>query len=255
MVHHISRGWIRDISLAGQFLTRLPFPSNLQHMPSDLANASRAFPLLGALIGGLSGGVICLAMLSGLHPLTCAFVGLIGAIALTGGLHEDGLADCADSLGGNDRSRRLEIMRDSRVGAYGVLALIFAIGLKAGIISGLTSPGMAWSAFLTAAILSRAVMAPCMFILRPARSDGLGYNAGRPRGSVVIQGLILSLAFAVIILGWSYALAAMTAALIGALVVGWLAWRRLGGYTGDVLGAAQQVAEIAVLQLVGVFLT
>lgn len=250
-------GWPGDILRAGAFLTRLPFRPAVgagNGGMADLAPAARAFPLIGLVIGGLGGGAIRLAAETGLSPLAAALVGLCVCAWLTGALHEDGLADMADAMGGGDTARRLEIMRDSRIGSYGVLALIFAVGLKAAALAGLPGPGVAWAALAAAAALSRAVMVPCMAWLRPARADGLGHGAGRPDGLVVALALGLGALAALALLGWAVGLAALAVALAAGFVVGRVARRRFGGYTGDVLGAAQQAAEISVLLVVGAFL-
>jgi len=245
-------GWPGDILAAGAFLTRLPVraASGME----ALAAASRAFPLIGLVVGAVGGGALWLAAQADLHPLACGFAGLIAMAWLTGALHEDGLADFADGMGGRDKARRLEIMRDSRIGSYGVLALIFAVGIKAAILAGLQGPGIAWAALAGAAALSRAVMAPCMTLLRPARADGLGKSAGRPDGLVSVQSLGIGAIAAVSLFGWTLGIAALAAALAALLSVGWLARSRLGGYTGDVLGTVQQVAEIFILLVVGAIL-
>jgi len=217
----------------------------------DLAQAARAFPLVGLAVGGLAGGVMWLAAGTALGPLACALIGLAAAAWLTGALHEDGLADVADAMGGGSRERRLEIMRDSRIGTYGVVALILAVGLKAAVLSGLPGPGVAWAAFAAAHALSRAVMAPCMAWMAPARTDGLGHGAGRVDGPGMVQALALGGLAALVLLGWQAGLAAIAAAAAAAWVVARLARRRFGGYTGDVLGTVQQAAEVSVLIVVG----
>lgn len=252
LLSRLFTGWSGDILAAGAFLSRLPLPA--ASGMEALAAASRAFPLIGLGLGAASGGAMWLAAQAGLHPLACAFVGLIAMAWLTGALHEDGLADFADGMGGRDKARRLEIMRDSRIGSFGVLALIFAVGIKAAILSGLQGPGIAWTALAGAAALSRAVMAPCMTLLRPARADGLGKSAGRPDALVSLQSLVLGTLAAGLLLGWQVGLAALAASLAALVWVGWLARARLGGYTGDVLGTLQQVAEIFILLVVGAFL-
>lgn len=246
-------GWPRDIAIAAAFLTRLPLTPRWGG-DDMLARSVRAFPLVGVVAGGFGGGALWLAAGAGLPPLAYAFIGLLAVVAITGGLHEDGLADVADGMGGYDRNRRLEIMRDSRIGAFGVLALIFAVGLKASVLAGLPGPGLAWGAIIAAAALSRAVMAPCMLMLKPARDGGLGHGAGRPSGLDAALGFGLGVAVAVGILGWGPGLGAAAAALSALFLTAWLARARFGGYTGDVLGAVQQTAEISVFVIVGVSL-
>ncbi len=247
-------GWLHDIALSGAFLTRLPFRPGGNVQAAELSRAMRAFPLVGLLIGGFAGGALWIAAQTNLPPLVCAFIGLIISAWITCALHEDGLADVADGMGERDKARRLEIMRDPRIGTYGVMALILAVGLKASILAGLPGPGVTWSTMIAAAALSRAVMAPCMVLISPARADGLGHGAGRPDVSCVFQSLVLGGVAAIAILGSAMGLAAVSGSLLAMGLTAWLAHARFGGYTGDVLGAVQQVAEIFILCAVGAIL-
>ena len=169
-----------DALLAVAFLTRLPVPAQHDLPPGALARAGWAFPIAGVLVGGLGGIVVWVTAGAGLHPLAAALLALAVMAITTGALHEDGLADFADGLGAQDRARRLEIMRDSRIGAFGVLALVFATGLKATALASLPGPGTAALVLIGAAALSRAAMVPTMRLITPARNDGLGQGAGRP---------------------------------------------------------------------------
>ncbi len=246
-------GWGRDIAVAGAFLTRLPFKPAAPLSMADLGPAGRAFPLIGLLVGAVAGGGLWLGAQINLHPLACAVIGLAAGAWITGALHEDGLADFADGMGAGDRARRLEIMRDSRTGTFGVLALIFSIALKAAILAGFLGPGLAAAAMVTAAAVSRGAVPMVMLGLKPARADGLGRDAGRPDAVTVYQALGLSIVAAFVLMNWQPAVLALLMAICAVGMVGWLAHRRLGGYTGDVLGAAQQAAEAAVLIAAGVF--
>jgi len=247
-------GWGRDVAIAGMFLTRLPFRAKGDIATSDLADAGRAFPLIGVLVGGFGGGALMGVAELDLHPLACAFIGLAVAALVTGGLHEDGLADVVDGFGGGaDKTSKLRIMRDSRIGAYGVLALVFSVGIKASIIAGLPGPGMAAGALLGAAVMSRGILPMMMYIMPMARSDGLAAGAGRPLGSSAVVAFFIGALFVWSILGFKIALLALIAAMISAVVMGMLAHRQIGGYTGDVLGATQQVTEISVLMMAGAF--
>ena len=246
-------GWGRDLALAGAFLTRLPFRPKAPAGMAELAPASRAFPLIGLIVGAAAGALMWIAAAADLHPLACGFIGLAAAAWLTGALHEDGLADFADGIGVRDRDQRLEIMRDSRIGTFGVLALIFTIGIKAALLAGFLGPGLAWAALIAAAALSRAVLPAIMHRLAPARADGLGHGAGQPDGLTALTALGLGAATAFVCLGPAAGATAVLMAACAAGIVGWLARRRLGGYTGDVLGAAQQAAETAVFIAAGAF--
>jgi len=209
-----------------------------------VAGACRAYPLVGAGIGFAAGGICLASQAIGLGVWLAAILAVICQVVLSGALHEDGLADVADGLGGYDKERRLEIMRDSRIGAYGVLALILATLLRVAAIASLA--GDALAALVVAAALSRAAMAWPMAMLPPARDDGLAAGAGRPATARVVEGALIALALAVAISGLAGLLAAAIAA-FAALSVARLAERSLGGTTGDIIGTTQMVAEIAVL--------
>ena len=238
---------IRDIRVAVSFLTRIPTGWIDNMHSSDLTRAAWAFPIIGVLVGGIGGGALYLAAAQNLHPLLCALIALALQALITGALHEDGLADVADGFGARQQSRILEIMRDSRIGTYGVLALVFSIAIKSAALAGIPGPGLAWVAMVAAAAVSRGILPLIMAMVRPARSDGLSHGAGRPSMSVAGIAIALGVITLFICLPIKAAFAAIVIALpLMALVLFW-AVRRLGGQTGDVLGALQQMTEIAVL--------
>ncbi len=239
--------WWRHTRQAAVFLTRLPLPAG-GAAAGKLADSAAAFPLVGAVIGGVSAAALILASWLGLHPLACALIGLAAASGLTGALHEDGLADVADGFGGGkSRAGKLKIMRDSRIGAYGVLALVFSVGVRASVLSGMNDPASAAAALIAAGALSRANMVAVMARLEPARKDGLSATAGRPGNSAQFAALMIGAVLAAGLLGFISALAALLAGAGAAAALAWLARRQVGGHTGDVLGAVQQAGEIAVL--------
>jgi adenosylcobinamide-GDP ribazoletransferase len=256
--------WWRRLLLAAAFLTCLPLDSRaprvaarrrvapaVQRLP-ELTRATGLFPLIGAAIGLIAGLALLSAFQLGLHPLACAFIAVAVAIALSGALHEDGLADFADGLGGATREDRLAIMRDDRIGTFGTLALLFGVGIRASILSGLTSPEAAALSLITAAAMSRAVLPGVLRWQRPARTDGLAVAVGAPTNAAVATAAVLALLIALFAVGfWAGLLAAVVAGL-AALAVAYLAQRTLGGQTGDVLGAVQVVAEIAALAAIAV---
>ncbi len=233
-----------DLRIAAAFLTRLPVSVPQGRGMAAVAGACRAYPLVGAGIGLAAGGVCLAAQAIGLGVWLAAILAVTCQVVLSGALHEDGLADVVDGLGAYDRERRLEIKRDSRIGAYGVLALILATGLRVAAIASLA--GSALAALVVAAALSRAVMAWPMAWLPPARDDGLAAAAGRPGAARLVEGSLIAMALAFAISGPG-GLLAVAAAALAALSVSWLAQRNLGGATGDVIGTTQVVAEIAVL--------
>lgn len=239
--------WRRDARVAGAFLTRLPFRDESADEPGALARAARAFPLVGLAVGLVQAAVLSLAGALGLPALAQALLALAAAAAVTGALHEDGLADTADGFGaGATREEKLAVMRDSRIGAYGVLALVFAIGLKVAAIASLSEDAMA-AALVAAAALSRGAIVPVMGALAPARSDGLAAAAGRPDRESAVTASLLGALFALFFLGPGAGFAAVAASAAAAAGVALLARRQIGGATGDVLGAVQQAAETAAL--------
>lgn len=245
----ISSPWrtaVADLHLAAAFLTRLPLPDCGLVPAGGLARAMRAFPLVGAVVG-LAGGAVFVLTRAVLPGMVAALLAVLAGILLTGALHEDGLADTADGLGARGgRERRLEVMRDSRTGAYGVLALIFTVALRAVALAAAPTALLGLGALVAAHALGRALIPAVMQIMPPARADGLGASAGIPDASVAATAGVLGLVLALAGLGIA-ALPAIAAALVGAGAVVWLARRTLGGYTGDVLGAVEQAAEAAVL--------
>jgi adenosylcobinamide-GDP ribazoletransferase len=230
-----------DVLSAFALLTRLPLPN---HRGTGAASAW-AWPLVGAVLGALTAALASLALGLGITPgVTAALVLGAGAL-LTGGLHEDGLSDTADGLfGGWTRERRLEIMKDSLVGSYGVLALVLVTLARWSALTALLVFGGHWGALVASGALSRVPMALIMALLPNARGEGLSHATGRPSGAVALVGLGLGVGIAVLAVGW--ATLAMLAVVLGVGVfVSVVAVRRIGGQTGDVLGASQQLAEVA----------
>lgn len=234
-----------DPGAALMLLSRLPVPAALA---ADRGAASAwAWPLVGAVIATLAWAVGALLGLAGLPPAIAAGGALAAAAAMTGALHEDGLADCADGFwGGSTRERRLEILHDSRIGSYGVVALLLVMGTKWIALALLFEAGLALPALLASAMLSRAVMAGLMAALPFARQDGLAVHVGRPSAATAALGVVVALLGSGVAAG-SVALGMAVCAALATIALGSLARAKLGGQTGDVLGAAQQVAELAAL--------
>lgn len=242
-----SQGWLADIRIALSFLTRLPVAPVMDLPANGLAGAMRAFPVAGVVVG-LIGGCVFWASAQILTPVLGGLLAVLATMALTGGLHEDGLADTADGFGGRDREKRLEIMRDSRVGTFGVLALVLSVGLRAAALAGLaTPPVLGLLALVAAGALSRAVMPLAMRLAPPARTDGLGHGAGKPAPRTVMLALSVAAVTTLVCLPFEAAALAVVVTIAVAFAGCGIAARRIGGYTGDVLGALQQAVEIAVL--------
>ncbi len=236
---------LKDPALACALLTRLPVPVDPGFAASRGARAAWAYPLAGALVALIAGGAGIGGLALGLTSALAAGLTICLQAVMTGAIHEDGLADAADGLwGGWTRERRLEIMKDSRIGSYGVLAIVLAIGLRWSALAALGSELLA--GLLAAALLSRAVMVAVMAALPNAREGGLSRGVGRPSPETTGVAGLLALFLGLAIVGWAIFALALAAALTG-LACALLARSKIGGQTGDILGATQQTAEIAVL--------
>ena len=232
-----------DLLSAFALLSRLPLPN---HQGTGAASAW-AWPLVGAVLGGFGAALASAALWLGVTPgVTAVLVLALGAM-LTGGLHEDGLSDTADGLyGGWTKARRLEIMKDSRVGSYGVLALVLVVLARWSALTALLVFGGHWAALVATGALSRAPMALVMALLPNARGEGLSHATGRPSQTAALVALGLATALAALLVGWT-ALPMAAAALGAGVLLSVSALRRIGGQTGDILGASQQLAEVACL--------
>jgi len=230
-------------------LTRLPFPVPTGAVRKGaLASSARAFPLVGVVVGAAGAVAMLAAAGLGLAPLASAFLGLAVTVLITGALHEDGLADVADGFGGGATpAQKIKIMRDSRTGVYGMLAIVFSVALRAGVLGGFNNPEIAAAALVAAAALSRGLLPAAMHFLEPASKSGLARKAGRPDQEAWVTALVLGALLAFLFLGPLGGLVAIVFGMIGAALVAWLAFSQIGGVTGDVLGAQQQVAEVAIL--------
>ncbi len=240
-------GFVAGFAAAVGFLTQLPIGP-----PAEgdwrLADAVWAFPLVGAGIGAIAGLAFLAAELLGLGDGPAALLAVLAGVCLTGALHEDGLADTADGIfGGVDRESRLAIMRDSRHGTFGVLAIVLSVALRAAALAQTGEAIYAGLALIAAHAASRALLPAAMWALTPARADGLAAEAGRPHPAPVIGSIVVGVVLALAALGPWLGLIAFAASAVAVVAAGVLARHRIGGYTGDVLGAFQQVAEIAML--------
>lgn len=236
--------WWRGLLAALGFFTRLPVRAPA--MP--LSEATRTFPLVGAIVGLIGLLAYALALRLGLSVLLAAVLAIAATAAVTGALHEDGLADLADMLGvRGGRERKLAVMRDSTIGSYGVLTLVIATLFKIGAIADLAVLPQVASAMISAHVLSRAVLPVVMRSLPLARPNGLAVHAGKPPADGMYWALGLGIVIVLLVGGPGAAIVATVSALVTAFLVAKLAQRHIGGYTGDVLGAIEQVVEVAVL--------
>jgi len=248
---------LRLALVALQFLTRVPVPRRLGFEPAWLQQSLRHFPLVGAVVGGFAAVVLWLALL--LWPPAVAAALAVAATAwLTGAFHEDGLADTFDALGGTaSRERALEIMKDSRIGSYGALALVLATAIQLGALAALAAadPLAACAALVWAHASSRAV--PLWLVWRLPYAGDAEHAKAKPLATQVGAGglgwaaatllLLAALLLCALPAAWP-ALAAATLATLAASACcrRWLR-RRLGGFNGDTLGASQQLAALAAL--------
>lgn len=262
------RRWLGDLRLALMLLTRLPFPANGTAEPGDgmVARAAWIFPVIGLLVGAAGGGVFMLASYAGLGMASSALLAMGTQVLLTGALHEDGLADMADGFGGGrSRERKLEIMRDSRIGSYGVVALVLILLLRFTALQDIASNLLSISdelettgqnsavliALIASGALSRAAMAVAWYLLPPARSDGLAAGSGEVSfGSAIAAAVIAGVIAFIALPGFAFLIACAAAAALAFAVAALAQWQ-IRGHTGDVLGAAQQIAEVGVLLAIG----
>ncbi|MCE2518459.1 MAG: adenosylcobinamide-GDP ribazoletransferase [Alphaproteobacteria bacterium] len=243
--HQERPGLAASLAAATQFLTLIPIGNGHDH---PLARCVVMFPVVGAAIGLVGGVFYIVAGWLGLGPVLAAIVCVVAMLVLTRGLHEDGLADLADGLGAHaDRAGRLAVMRDSRIGAFGAMALVIVIGARVATVADLPNDMAVLAALVVAAALSRASMVVAMAVMPAAREDGMAEAAGEPAFDQVLIALGIGTVLALALLfPWAW-IAALAGGGIAACLVGWLAMTVLGGKTGDVLGAMQQVSEIGVL--------
>lgn len=248
---------LADVLIALRFFSRLPLPATQREIalgPQGLPHAVAMVPLAGALIGLIPALVLAAASAVGLPPTIAAPLAIAALIVATGALHEDGLADCADGFGGGrTRERKLEIMRDSRIGTYGACAIGVSLYLRAASLAVVAGHDLllASTVLVASAAVSRTLCLLPLAILPAARIDGAGATAG-----AIGRGPFMSAIFVAAIVGLTPylggasiigAILASVSAAIVTLAVCMIARRQVGGQTGDVAGAAQQMAEIAML--------
>jgi adenosylcobinamide-GDP ribazoletransferase len=234
---------VSGLAAAVTFLTRVPLPV-IAPTPSMLP----WFPVVGALVGFLAAAVYVTASLV-VTPLLAAALAVAATVLVTGALHEDGLADAADAWGGaSSREQALRILRDPAHGTYGVLAVVLSVVVRVAALASL-APAMAVAVLPAVHAISRGVMVALLRTTPPARDDGLARavsTSTTPLSAAVAIGVAGVLGIG--LLG-ARVVPAAAVALVAGWLVRWLAMRRIGGMTGDVLGAAEQLAEVCMLVL------
>ena len=245
---------LRLFFIALQFLTRVPVPRGVGFEPDWLNRSARHFPAVGLCVGAVSAGVLVLAGLV-FPPAVAVGLAMAASVLLTGGFHEDGFADTCDALGGAvGRERALAIMKDSRIGAYGAIGLVLMLGLKAATLTALPL-AVAVPALLIAHTASRAAAVtlirwlPYAGDVEHAKAKPMAQRIG---GADVLVALTWVVLVAVLIVWhrpaqWMALLVGLLLALAGTVWCARWLQRRLGGYTGDGLGATQQITELLVL--------
>jgi adenosylcobinamide-GDP ribazoletransferase len=249
---------LRELRLfltAIQFFTRIPAPAWVGHSAQQLEQAARYLPLVGAAVGAIAAAVLWLS--AQVLPLSLAVgLSMVGGILVTGAFHEDGLSDFADGMGGgHSKEKALAIMKDPRAGAYGVIALVFALLLKFEALLALCDEHsllLAVATLISAHAVSRLMAASIMLTQHYVRDDDSA--RAKPAAQQLSRfsfavALLTGIAALVLLFAAGASVAAVFAAAAAAsLMRVYLAWRlqkRLGGYTGDCLGAVQQLSELA----------
>jgi len=238
--------WREDLLIAVASQTRIPVKLSFEITAERRARALRAHPIVGLGIGAAAAVAYAIASAFGLPALPAALLAIGAIVALTGALHENGLADVTDGFGGGKTiEHKLEIMRDNRAGTSGVIALVLSVALRAAAIASLAEPGVVALALLAAGAVSRGFVPAVMRMLEPVGGEG---GVGTvPSAETTVLAAALGAAAALICLGLAPGGAAFVAAAGAVIVMAAIAFRQIGGYTDDVLGACQQVGEIVLL--------
>ena len=243
------QGWYADLKICIQLLTRLPVYISDSQEGFSISGASRLFPIVGAIVGIIAAAVLWVGSWFTFPSAILALLALLTMTLVTGALHEDGLADTFDGLGGGlTRDQKLSIMRDSQIGSYGVMALLFSFGLRWAALTEITEQGfdVVLMSLIATAAASRAALPAVMHFIPVAREDGLSVGAGKPSFDRAITALLIGVGFLLFLLGFRTCIVAIgLSALVAGMFVYFVAMR-LGGQTGDVLGATQQITETTI---------
>jgi adenosylcobinamide-GDP ribazoletransferase len=249
--------FITDVMHSLAFLSRLPVPSRFFDDADSVSmrRTARAFPAAGLLIALPAAFLVVVFATFNASPQLTGWLVIGLTVLVTGALHEDGLADMADGFGsGKDKARMLEIMKDSRIGSYGAIAMILSFAIRATALASLieTLPAKAAAAAMIAAlVLSRALMVWHWQSLPAAKTSGIAAGAGQPgtseRNIAFVIGLLLFILFTLHALPLLSIALVLAAAFLAAMLFGRLCDRKIGGHTGDTIGACQQITEIVIL--------
>lgn len=242
---------LRLFFIALQFFTRLPIPRWVGFDTAWLHQSARYFPLVGLVVGAICSAVYIVALWL-LPPLLAVLLAVAAGIYVTGAFHEDGFADMCDGFGGGlNRERVLEIMKDSRIGAYGAIGILCLLGIKCAALASLPPHAVA-AALLVAHPMSRLAAASLIWLMDYARDEGkakpMAQTMSHAEFAIACAGALLPAVVCGVlgVLDWSALAFALVAAALAAWFLARKCQRRLQGYTGDCLGAVQQLAEVAI---------
>jgi adenosylcobinamide-GDP ribazoletransferase len=237
---------VSGIGDAFRLLTRIPLGAS----NSGLEGVAGWFPVVGLFVGLAVGGIYAL-LYPWMPSMLSAVIAVSGGILLTGAFHEDGLADGMDAFGaGASGEKALQIMRDPRLGTYGTLALVISVLWRV-VALGSLGPAVAVAAAVVAHALGRTSAVGLMAVAPAAREDGLGrLGVAGLDGRRATLAIAVGLGLTIPVVGWLVALGVIAGAIMVVLVVRWVSVRRIGGITGDVLGACEQLTEMGSLAVV-----
>jgi len=266
MIKFLPLNLMTDTAASVMFLSRLPMGRFSKDEFPNFAQTAHTFPLAGIIISIPATCILAASLFLGLSPLLSASLAVIALVIITGGLHEDGLADVSDGFwGGQSVEKKLAIMRDSNIGTYGTLALIFGIGLRILCLANIlneTTDLVACATFIALCGLSRTCMLfPWAYLpnARPATDSSaaddnakpaasLSSRYGEPNRETIATTLILSMPLILFLYFSVGSFIAVLSSLLFAIgltaTISWLAIKHIKGHTGDVLGATQQLSEI-----------
>jgi adenosylcobinamide-GDP ribazoletransferase len=246
---------VTDIRIAVALSTILPVGPQAPVNDGEIAHASWALPVAGLLVGLAGAAIYSVACSIGLTAGPAAMLAVAATVLITGAIHEDGLADTADGLGGGRTpDRKLDIMRDSRIGTYGACALVISLALRWSALAAIGKPGSVAAALSVSHAAARAALPMFMWLVPPARSDGLSAGAGQPSGQSAIIAIGLGMLCLIFGLGPGAAVIGVILLVLAGLIIGWLAISQVAGQTGDILGAMEQIGEIAIVLMAAALL-
>ncbi len=250
-IHRMFKIYQQDSRMAAMILTRLPGVATDYPDERNIAHSYAAFPLIGVLIAGCAAIPALFLSLANIPDWAVVAVMLAVSALITGGLHEDGLADVADSMGVSDPDRRLAIMRDSHIGAFGVLALILIVTIQIACLADLLTEGITTliGGWLASAALTRSMMAFQAWAYPPPDTSGFAHSVGRPDQRTMLISMGTGFMLALLLSGSFSVFIAMGLAGVATYGFGYVLTRYIGGVNGDGLGATQMISASIILMV------